>query len=149
MRTIGEARLAHAAALAAGGEIGARLAAAAMARAGCPESPKALLAELRGVCVQVAVLGAQIAHSQAAGRLPGGESPAEIQARLRALALERRALRLAAAAVSRASAAAARPGPVRALDLALLEQRLSELGAERVALRARLEEHNWTTALIG
>ncbi|HLI33385.1 MAG TPA: hypothetical protein VKU89_11730 [Solirubrobacteraceae bacterium] len=149
MRTIGEARLAHSAAISAARELGARLAAAVEARGSCGESPSALLCELRRSCAEVAVLGAQIAHSQAAGRLPGGESPAELLARLRALALERSALRLAAAAQWRASASASARRPARALDSAALERRLAELAAEQVELRARLEEHNWTTALIG
>jgi hypothetical protein len=149
MRTIGEAQLAHARALAAGRGLGARLAAALGARTGAPESPAALLSQLRQICAEVALLDAQILHSQAAGRLPGGESPAELQARLRALALERSSLRRAVVALRRASCCAQPPQPIRALESAALEQRLAELSAEALELRARLEEHNWTSALIG
>src|SRR5579875_1006364 len=88
-------------------------------------------------------LDGAVRQACAAGRLPGGQSPAEALAALGGL---RRALASALATGLRRGVAA---GASSTLEPALIEARIAELEAAERDLQGELAVYLWTSALLG
>jgi|GEM_PF-4914550 len=91
-------------------------------------------------------LDGAVRQACAAGRLPGGQSPAEALAALGGLRAQRRALASALATGLRRGVAA---GASSTLEPALIEARIAELEAAERDLQGELAVYLWTSALLG
>jgi len=107
--------------------------------------PLALADDLATTCAELGKLEGAIIQGLAGGRLPGGRSPGEVAAELRALALGQRALEAAVGLGARRGLV----GGGGRLALAALEARVEQLARERLELEALLGEYCWTSALPG
>jgi hypothetical protein len=121
-----------------------------------PESPEELLADLAGLCDELAVLIAKINHTNAAARLATGETVTEALARRDVIDLRQNALRAAIKATTGKSFG----GPsltrysrseirtVRLVKVSELQEQLDALSRQRRELDNRLQEHNWLATLM-
>ena len=118
-----------------------------------PEDATQLLADLDGLCTELQRLIAQINHTNSETRLSGGETVTEALARRDVLELRSGALRAAIRAATdsgpfgRYSRSEIRM--VRQVRVAELQQQVDARAQERRELESLLQEHNWTTQLIG
>jgi hypothetical protein len=138
------------------GQIQDRLQASALVQEGDepPESPDELLAELGSVCDELEELIAQINHTNAGTRLPGGETVTEGLARRDVLDLRQGGLRgVIRAATNESGRGLFRYGRseirmVRQVSVSELQSQLDQLAMQRRELDTQLQAHNWTTPLI-
>jgi hypothetical protein len=116
-----------------------------------PERPDELMSELDSVCDELELLIARINHTNAATRLPTGETVTEALAR-------RDVLGMRASAVRAAIRSATERGPfgrysrseirsVRQVRVSELQALVDRRGRELRELDDRLQQHNWTTPL--
>lgn len=118
-----------------------------------PEEPGELLSELDAHCTELQRLIAKINHTNASSRLPTGETVTEALARRDVLSLRAAALRT----VIRAATDRGLFGRYSRSEIRMVRQiRVSEVQSEVDArakeqreLDNKLQEHNWTTQLIG
>lgn len=117
-----------------------------------PEQPGALLDEHGTLCDQLERVIAQINRTNAATRLPSGETVTEALARRDVLEMRASALRSAIRAATndgllgRYSRSEIRL--VRQIRVKDVQARLDAYAKERRELDTRLQEHNWTNLLI-
>lgn len=117
-----------------------------------PERPEDLLTELGSLCDELERLIAQINHTNAASRLPTGETVTAALARRDVLALGTGALRSAIRAATdtgpfaRYSRSEIRM--IRQIRVGELQRRVDDQAKERRELDDRLQRHNWTTPLL-
>jgi hypothetical protein len=117
-----------------------------------PEDPEQLMSELELVCDELERLIAHINHTNAATKLPTGESVTEALARRDVLGLRASALRGAIRAAtdsspfSRYSRSEIRS--VRQVRVSELQALVDGRARELRELDDRLQQHNWTTPLI-
>jgi len=138
------------------GQIQDRLQASALVQEGDepPESPDELLAELGAVCDELEELIAQINHTNAGTRLPGGETVTEGLARRDVLDLRQGGLRgVIRTATNEGGRGLFRYGRseirmVRQVSVGELQSQLDQLARGRRELDTALQAHNWTTPLI-
>ena len=138
------------------GQIQDRLQASALVQEGDepPESPDELLAELGAVCDELEELIAQINHTNAGTRLPGGETVTEGLARRDVLDLRQGGLRgVIRTATNESGRGLFRYGRseirmVRQVSVSELQSQLDQLARQRRELDTELQAHNWTTPLI-
>lgn len=138
------------------GQIQDRLQASALVQEGDepPESPDELLAELGAVCDELEELIAQINHTNAGTRLPGGETVTEGLARRDVLDLRQGGLRgVIRTTTNEGGRGLFRYGRseirmVRQVSVGELQSQLDQLAKERRELDTALQAHNWTTPLI-
>jgi Family of unknown function (DUF6847) len=129
-----------------------RLRASAVVQEGSkpPEDPQALLTELDALVAEQRELVVAINLTNAATRLPSGETVTEALAARDALELEQAALRAAVEATTQQQARYSRSEirVVRQVDVAALRRRIDDLARRRRELDTTIQEHNWTTDLI-
>lgn len=117
-----------------------------------PEQPDALLDEHGALCDRLERVIAQINRTNAATRLPSGETVTEALARRDVLEMRASALRAAIRAATndgllgRYSRSEIRL--VRQIRVKDVQARLDAFAKERRELDTRLQEHNWTNVLI-
>jgi hypothetical protein len=117
-----------------------------------PERPDELLDDHRALCDQLERVIAQINHTNAATRLPRGETVTEALARRDVLEMRASALRTAIRAATndglfgRYSRSEIRL--VRQVRVKDVQAQLDAYAKERRELDTRLQEHNWAIPLI-
>lgn len=119
-----------------------------------PERPEELLGELDSLCEELQLLIAQINHTNTATKLSSGETVTEALARRDVLELRLRALRKvvreasgAGALVSRYSRSEIRM--VRQVRVSDVQSQVDLLAKDRRELDTLLQQHNWSTAMVG
>ena len=119
-----------------------------------PERPEELLEELDSLCEELQQLIAQINHTNAATKLSGGETVTEALARRDVLELRLRALRAVVreatnkgGPLSRYSRSEIRM--VRQVQVGDVQGQVDRLAKQRRELDTLLQQHNWSTAMIG
>ena len=133
-------------------QLGDRLRASAVVQEGSapPEDPDDLLTELDALVTEERELVVAINLTNAATRLPGGETVTEALAARDALEHEQAALRAAVEATAQQQARYSRSEirVVRQVDVAALRRRIDDLARRRRELDTAIQEQNWTTDLI-
>jgi hypothetical protein len=133
-------------------QIGSRLQASAVVQEGDtpPEDPARLLAELAGLTTELERLITAINLTNAAGRLPSGQSVTAALARRDVLAIRQGVLRSAVNAVTDQQARYSRSEIrlQRQIDVAALRRELDDLARERRELDTAIQELNWSVDLI-
>lgn len=129
-----------------------RLRASAMVQEGSkpPEDPDRLLAELAELIRELERLVATINRTNAASRLPSGETLTEALAHRDAIAAEQATLRAVVEATAQSQPRYSRSEirVVRLIDVAAIRKRIDDLARERRELDTTIQEHNWTTDLV-
>ena len=129
-----------------------RLRASAVVQEGSkpPEDPDALLTELDALVGEERDLVVAINLTNAATRLPDGETLTEALAARDALEREHALLRAAVDATAQQQARYSRSEirVIRQVDVAALRRRIDDLARRRRELDTTIQEHNWTTDLI-
>ena len=115
-----------------------------------PEDPARLLAELLQMSSELERLITAVNLTNAASRLPDGQTITAALATRDVLALRQGVLRSAAEAVTQAQARYSRSEIrlTRQLDVAALRQEIDDLARQRREVDTAIQEHNWTTELI-
>jgi hypothetical protein len=119
-----------------------------------PERPGELLEELDSLCEELQSLIAQINHTNAATKLPGGETVTEALAHRDVLALRLSARRgMVREAMGRGGLLGSRYSHseirmVRQIEVSEVQGRVDGLAKERRELDTLLQQHNWSTAMI-
>lgn len=133
-------------------QLAARLQASAVVQEGDtpPEDPARLLGELGEMSTELERLITRINLTNAANRLPGGQSITEALARRDVLGVRQGVLRAAADAVAQAQARYSRSEirMARQIDVAAIRHEIDELARQRRELDTAIQEHNWTAELI-
>lgn len=133
-------------------QLTARLQASAVVQEGDapPEDPAALLRDLDDMSAELERLITTINLTNAASRMPDGQSVTELLSRRDVLALRQSVLRSAADAVAQASARYSRSEIrlTRQIDVAAVRREIDDLARERRELDTAIQEHNWTTELL-
>lgn len=118
-----------------------------------PESAEELLVELDSLCGELEGLIARINHTNAATKLPSGESVTEALARRDVLALRRSGLRAAVRAATDSGGGFLRRYSrseirmVRQIRVRDIQGHIDTLAKEQRELDTMLQEHNWTTPM--
>jgi hypothetical protein len=133
-------------------QIGSRLQASAVVQEGDtpPEDPARLLAELAELTAELERLITAINLTNAASRLPSGQSVTAALARRDVLAIRQSVLRSAVDAVADRQARYSRSEIrlERQIDVAALRRELDDFARERRELDTAIQEHNWSVDLI-
>jgi hypothetical protein len=133
-------------------QIGSRLQHSAVVQEGDspPEDPAKLLAELDELTAELERLVTAINLTNAAGRLPSGQSVTAALSRRDVLATRQGVLRSALDAVAERQARYSRSEIrlERKIDVAALRKELDDLARERRELDTAIQEHNWSVDLI-
>ncbi len=133
-------------------QIGSRLQHSAVVQEGDspPEDPAKLLAELDELTAELERLVTAINLTNAAGRLPSGQSVTAALSRRDVLATRQAVLRSALDAVAERQARYSRSEIrlERKIDVAALRKELEDLARERRELDTAIQEHNWSVDLI-
>jgi hypothetical protein len=115
-----------------------------------PEDPARLLADLGDMSAELERLITRINLTNAASRLPGGQSVTGALARRDVLGVRQGVLRSAADAVAQAQARYSRSEirMARQIDVAAIRHEIDELARQQRELATAIQEHNWTAELI-
>lgn len=120
-----------------------------------PESAEELLVELDSLCGELEGLIARINHTNAATKLPSGESVTEALARRDVLALRRSGLHAAVRATTDGGGGFLRRYSrseirmVRQIRVRDIQGHIDTLAKEEREVDTMLQEHNWTTPMAG
>jgi hypothetical protein len=133
-------------------QIGARLQASAVVQEGDspPEDPSRLLAELSDLAAELESLITTINLTNAASRLPGGETVTAALARRDVLTTRQGVLRATVEAVTQTQARYSRSEIrlTRQIDVAAIRREIDDLARERRELDTAIQENNWTADLV-